>query len=234
MTRNRICRRAGLLVLLGFAVALGVATTSLAVFTSTSRAEGGGISSGHWVYYLHNNPTPPRASTTAQTNLTATTSAPTATTLYNYDTNCDTRTGRLLQRSGTWTPSPATTTTCYFANWRMPALGTNLLLTRSVTVHLWVAVNNGGSNRTGGVVVYLRDYNPASGRYTEIASGTYSGQFAAGRTFYDRQIAVTLPADYTLAGTHQLELKAEAMAGLSYNMMLAYDTAANPSYISVR
>ncbi len=57
-------------------------------------------------YYLHNNPTPPVGNTVSQVDLPMDTSAPTATTLYNYDTNRDSDPGRRL----VLTADPLTTT----------------------------------------------------------------------------------------------------------------------------
>jgi len=50
-------------------------------------------------YFLHNNPSPPSAGTTSQTDLSLDLTQPTATTLYNYDTNRDLVDGLRLVRS---------------------------------------------------------------------------------------------------------------------------------------
>ena len=50
--------------------------------------------------YLHNNPTPPTGNTRMQHPLPMDANAPTATTLFNYDRDRDSRAGRLIQKAG--------------------------------------------------------------------------------------------------------------------------------------
>jgi hypothetical protein len=210
------------------------AGSSLARFTNTAGAGGNAFTSSWWTYYLHNNPTPPTGSTTAQANLTATTTASTRATLYNYDTNCDTRTGRLLTRLNP--PTPGNTTTCYYVNWRLPVQITALTLTGSVRADFWSATQTGVANRTGSIIAYLRDYNPAgAGSYVEIANATYTGTYAVGRTFYERPITIPIAGTYTVAIGHRLELKLESPRATSQqSMMVAYDTTVYPSYLRLR
>jgi len=206
--------------------------SSLATFTSTKSSSGSTFATGTWVYYLHNNPTPPTGITAALFNLTATTTASTRATLYNYDTDCDNRTGRLLKRV---TPTPGQATTCNYANWRTPALGAALTLTGTVRTDVWSATNAGNGGQTGSLIAYLRDYNPATGTYFEVASGTYTGTYAAGRTFYELPIPIAITGSYLLAAGHQLELKLEAPTATTQNdMMVAYDTTAYPSALRLR
>jgi hypothetical protein len=220
-------------------VALAVfATTglvwSLARFIDSAAVGGNTLTSSYWTYYLHNNPTPPTGNTTAQANLTATTTASTQATLYNYDTNCDNRTGRLLTRPNP--PAPGNTTVCRYVNWRLPAQTSALALTGSVTADVWSATQTNRANRTGSIIAYLRDYNPAgAGSYVEIANATYTGTYAAGRTFYERPITIAISGTYTVAAGHQLELKLECPRATSQqNMMVAYDTTTYSSYLSLR
>jgi hypothetical protein len=235
--RQIVRRRPMLLALLMAAcgaLSLTGAGASLARFTDTQADGGNTLASGYWAYYLHNNPTPPTGNTTAQANLTATTTPSTQATLYNYDTNCDNRTGRLLTRLNP--PTPGNTTTCYYVNWRLPAQTTALTLAAgsTVTADVWSAVNAGQANRTGSIIAYLRDYNPGPRTYVEIANATYTGTYAAGRTFYERPIAITLVSAYTLAVGHQLELKLESPRATSQNnMMVAYDTTGYPSFVQL-
>jgi hypothetical protein len=220
-------------------VALAVfATTglvwSLARFIDSAAVGGNTLTSSYWTYYLHNNPTPPTGNTTAQANLTATTTASTQATLYNYDTNCDNRTGRLVRRANP--PSPGLTTTCYYVNWRLPAQTSALALTGSVTADIWSATQTNRANRTGSIIAYLRDYNPAgAGSYVEIANATYTGSYQRGRTFYERPITIAISGTYTVAAGHRLELKIECPNATSaVDMMVAYDTTTYSSYLSLR
>jgi hypothetical protein len=236
--RHVVRRRPMTLVLLMLACgafSLAGAGASLARFTDAQADGGNAMAASYWIYYLHNSPTPPTGNTTAQANLTATTTASTQATLYNYDTNCDNRTGRLLTRLNP--PAPGNTTVCRYVNWRLPARTTALTLAAgsTVTADVWSATNAAQANRTGSLIAYLRDYNPGSGTYVEIANATYTGTYAAGRTFYERPIAITLAGAYTLAVGHQLELKLESPRATSQNnMMVAYDTTGYRSYLRLR
>jgi hypothetical protein len=156
---------------------------------------------------------------------------PTAPTLWQYSTNCAARTGRRITRAA---PSPAQATVCNYENWRTPALAAALTLSGAVSVDIWSASDTGQNNRTGGIVAYLRDYNTAAGTYTEIANGLSNTTYATGRTFYHYPITVTVAAAYTLAAGHQLELKLVASNAYQSNMLVAYDTAANASFLRVR
>jgi hypothetical protein len=206
---------------------------SLAVFADTAAAGNNTLIAGYWAdYFLHNNPTPPVGNTTAQANLTATTTAPTQATLYNYDTNCDSRTGRWVRRQNP--PSPGLTRACRYVNWRLPVRTTALPLAAGsiVRVDIWSATDANQANRTGSLIAYLRDYNPGNGTYVEIANATYTARYSVGRTLYHTPFNVTISSAYTLAVGHQLELKIETPQATSQNnMMVAYDTTGYPSFL---
>jgi hypothetical protein len=68
-----------------------------------------------------------------------------------------------------------------------------------------------------------------------LRSGTYTGTFAAGRTFYELPIPISIVGSYLLAAGHQLELKLEAPTATTQNdTMVAYDTTAYPSALRLR
>jgi hypothetical protein len=203
------------------------------MFARSATAAANGFTAGTWAYYLHNNPTPPTANTTAQYNLTMTSTAPTATNLYNYDTNNANRPGRGITRNNP--PGPGLATAYRYVNWRTPALGVGLTLSGTVTVDIWSATNVATAGRTGSLISYLRDYNPATGTYVEIANATRTAAYAAGRTYYETPILVTVAPAYTLAAGHMLEVKIESPTATSQNnMLVAYDTTADSSFVRVR
>jgi hypothetical protein len=207
--------------------------TSQALFNSSRTVGSNSLTTGTWAYYLHNNPTPPVANTTAQYNLTMTSTAPTKTGPYTYDTNSANRPGRGITRSNP--PSPGLLTNFRYVNWRTPALAPALTLSGTVTVDIWSATNVGAANRRGSLIAYLRDYNPAAGTYVEIANATYTGTYAAGRQYYERPIVVTVAPAYTVAAGHMLEVKIESPTATSQNNMLVdYDTTTHPSLLRVR
>jgi hypothetical protein len=225
--------RPALIVVLALAAITAQFGTTLALFNRAVADGANTVTAGSWAYYLHNNPTPPTANTTAQYNLTMTAAVPTVTTLYNYDTNNANRAGRGITRNNP--PSAALLTAYRYVNWRTPVLAAALTLTGNVTVDVWSATNTGTANRNGSLIAYLRDYNPTAGTYTEIANATYTGAYAVGRTYYERPITVTVAAAYTLPAGHQLEVKLESPTATSQNnMLVAYDTTTYPSYVRVR
>jgi len=204
-----------------------------AMFATSTAAGANSFTAGTWAYYLHNNPTPPTANTTAQYNLTMTSTAPTATVLRNYDTNGANRPGRGITRNNP--PSPGLVTALRYVNWRTPALAVSLTLSGNVTVDIWSATNAAAVNRTGSLIAYLRDYNPATGTYVEIANATRTASYAAGRTYYETPISVAVAPAYTLAAGHMLEVKLESPTATSQNnMLVAYDTTTDSSLVRVR
>jgi len=228
--------RPGALLILGLSAACLLATgagSALAVFNAGSASGANTITAGMWAYYLHNNPTPPTANTTAQYNLSMTPTAPTATTLYRYDTNNANVAGRGITRNNP--PSPGLLTAFRYVNWRTPALASAFTLGTTVTVDIWSETNTALANRTGSLIVYLRDYNPTAGTYVEIANNTRTATYPAGLTWYETPIQVTVPAGTTLASGHMLEVKIEApTATAQNNMVVAYDTQTYPSVARLR
>jgi hypothetical protein len=223
--------RLGLILALALGAVMAQASGSLALFTEARAAAGNGFNAGTWAYYLHNNPTPPTAATAAQANLAMDTTVPTGATLYSYANNCSVRTGRRITRAA---PVPTQATLCNYQNWRTAVPAGGLTLSGAITVDIWSATDTANANRTGGIVAYLRDFNPAgAGTYTEIANGIYNTTYVAGRTFYHYPITVNVAA-YTVPAGHQLELKLVASSTYQSSMLVAYDTTAYPSFLKAR
>lgn len=126
--------------------------------------------SGTLTYYLHNNPTPPTGDTDAQANLHMDEVQPTATNLYNYDQNYDSNVGRRIEESE---GGPDGLELKEYQNWQTEPYGSDIHLQGTVIVNLLVAPDGFNYDNEGEFTVYLRDYDPASGTYTEIANATY-------------------------------------------------------------
>ena len=227
-------RRLRISMVLAMAVAALFAQTgsSLALFTEVRTSAGNPFTTGVWAFYLHNNPTPPTANVNAVVNLAMDASAPTKpTTLFQYSTNCAAQPGRRLTRAA---PSPTQATVCRYENWRTPALTAAMTLSGAITVDIWSAIDGNNNNRTGGIVAYLRDYNPTGGAYVELGNGLYATTYAVRRNFYHYPITVTLATTKTVPVGHQLELKLVASNAYQSNMLVAYDTTAYPALLSIR
>jgi len=209
---------------------------SAALFVSSAQNAGNVLTAGTWVvpsvtWTLHNNPTPPVGNTTAQANLTMDENPAAAATLYNYDTNADGAPGRRLQKTGT---GPGETVLARYAAWRSPVLTTARAIKGTVSVQLWSAVANFQLNAAGSIVAYLRDYNPATGTYVEIASATRtSANWQGGQSTWIRA-GISIPvASYSVPLGHRVELKVEATSSAAGNMWIAYDTMSYPSSLTL-
>jgi len=121
-------------------------------------------------YYLHNDPTPPTADTDAQKDLHMDESQPTATTLYNYD-QWDNDPGRRIKKSD---GGPEGLELEEYQNWQTTTYASETHLKGAVVVSLWVTPTGQSYGTDGSFRIFLRDYDPASQTYTEIASADYN------------------------------------------------------------
>ena len=135
-------------------------------------------------YYLHNNPTPPTGDTDNQENLPMDEVQPTAVNLYNYDDPFwDSNPGRRIEESG---GGPGGLELKAYQNWRTTIpYASDTHLQGTVIINLWAAPDGFNYDDEGQFTVYLRDYDPEAGTYTEIASADFlieGGQWLEGWT----------------------------------------------------
>ena len=229
-------RRLAVVVLAGLVVGAAVVAFAgtrvvLAHLTDTAAGTGSTFATGAWAvattWYLHNNPTPPTANTTAQLNLPLHATAPTATTLYNYDTNCDSRAGRRLTRG---TGLVTETGSCRYATWRSAALASARTLTGSATLTAWARkTGTGGTAPT--LRAFLRAFDPATSTYTELGAASVAVTANSTSPFAVVAPTWTLPG-VTIPARQVVELKLVATGG-SLNPEIAYDTTAYPSSLTL-
>jgi predicted ribosomally synthesized peptide with SipW-like signal peptide len=236
LTVNLRRLRFGLVSALASACILAGGTgSSLALFSDAASAGSNSITAGRWtayVLYLHSNPTPPTGNTTAKYDLSATAAAPTASTLYRYDTDGANRAGRGLTRTAT--PGSGLTTALAYVNWLTPPFASSFTIMSTATVGIWSATNTTAANRTGSIVAYLRDYDPVARSYVDVGSATYTAVYRTGRTFYSTPITISRATPYVVAAGHLLELKIEApTASSTADMLLAYDTVPYPASLAL-
>lgn len=224
MTRHRAL--SALSVGVAFLVAVSVASpprASQAVFTDSAGVGTNTFSSGEWaVYYLHNNPTPPTAHTNSQANLPMDTTAPSATTLFNYDRDKDSFPGRYIGKGG---GGAAETDLSKYQNWRTSTVASPLVIDGTVEFEFWSAIKDFATGKSGSVWVLLRDFNPSTSTYTTIGSATLSvANWQAGSgTWVQRTISISV-SNYTLQAGRQLELKLLVGGSAGDDMWFAYDT----------
>lgn len=203
----------------------GGAGAALALFGDTEQVAATSSTASSFsatTYWLHNNPTPPTGNTNAQANLVMNTTAPTATTLFNYDADQDVAAGRLLLQGG----SGATEANlAQYQNWRGPTAGLfGQTINGTVTVEFWSAMRNFTAGTAGDVRVFLRNHDTVLGLGSEIANATItSADWQGGRTGWVKSVA-TFNVNVTLLVGHQLEVKLIVGAGAADAMWLAYDT----------
>lgn len=197
------------LALFGDSEQVAATTAASSTFTATT-------------YYLHNNPTPPTGNTNAQANLAMNTTAPTASTLHNYDANQDSAAGRLIARGGS---GAAETTLARYQNWRGPTAGLfGQAINGTVTVEFWSGMPGFVQGTAGEVRVFLRDNDSVTGLTLEIANTTISSaDWQAGNGGWVKRSASFNVNTLLLVG-HRLEVKLLVGSGAASDMLFAYDT----------
>ena len=223
-----------LFVLIGVATAaafLGFeGSTSLGLFTNSAQVQNSAFTTvPRFGQYLHNNPTPPTADTTSQVDLSFDQAAPTATTLYNYDTNRDAFAGLIIFKGGS---GAAETDATKYQNWRSSPLGSAMTINGTVNAVLWSAMKDFATAKQGSVTVFLRDYNGST--YTEICNGTLTeADWQAGASSWLQKTVSFSCGSYTVPAGNRLEVKLIVNATAADNMWFAYDTTAYKSRVEL-
>jgi len=234
--RSPVRRRLAALLAAGLVVAAVAATVAgtqvvLARLVDAAPVTNSTFATGTWVtattWYLHNNPTPPTANTTAQFNLAINATAPTATTLYNYDTNCECRTGRSINRN---TGLVSEAGSCRYATWRSAALAAARTLNGTATLTVFARKASTGGTAPN-LRAFLRVFNPSTSAYTEL--GTANATIATESTlpFASYALSWTL-ASVSVPVGRQVEVETVATGG-TRDAEVAYDTTAYASSLAL-
>jgi hypothetical protein len=164
----------------------------------------------NFTYYLHNVPSPPAGNTTSHPTLPMDAITPTASTLYNYDTNRDASPGLLIEGGGSQL-------------WRGPALPSDVTLKGNVTVNLWGAVKDFQQGKKEQITLYLRDFDGSA--YTEIANSAFiDPDWQRGSSTWALKSFVIGVGSRTMRAGHRLELKVVVGGSSADDMWFAYDT----------
>jgi len=221
----RVAGSAAIIALVAASSFLGSRTT-LALLTGTA-ASTGTFAAGTWAtpttWYLHNEPTPPTGNTTAQFNLALNVTAPTAGTLYNYDTDCDSRAGRSIRRG---TGLVSETGTCMSATWRSAALGSGRILTGSGVLRVRARKAAWGTAPT--LRAFLRVFDPGTSVYTEISSASV----AVTTTSWAAYTPTWALSGVSVPAGRVIEIKIVATGG-TVIPEIAYDTTGYPSRLDL-
>ena len=234
--RTPVRRRLAALLAAGLVVAAVAATVAgsqvvLARLVDAAPVTGNTFATGTWAtattWYLHNNPTPPTANTAAQFNLALNTTTPTATTLYNYDTGCESRIGRSIRRN---TGVVGETGACRYATWRSAALPAARTLNGTATLTVFARkATVGGTAPT--LRAFLRVRNPSSSTYVELGQANATITTEPTLSFASYALSWTL-ASVSVPVGRQVEIKIVATGGTS-DVDIAYDTTPYPSSLTL-
>ncbi len=171
-------------------------------------------------HYLHNSAV--GGDTAAGINLPIDLTAPTATTLANYDTNVDSVAGRKVTTGGT----NATASGSQMVNWRYqtPAKRT---YNGNAIVTVWVMPAS-GTTSTVQMTAYL-NYDGGGASYTNAGSATAS--VPAGTW---SQVQFTIPVSFSLTKNKKFEVKLVTATGTGLtDALVAYDTTAYPAHVDM-
>ena len=181
-------------------------------------------------FYWHNDPTPPTTVTSSHAVLAMTSYEPSATTLYNYDTDRDTDVGLLIRKGGS---GVGETDLTQYQVWRTGPISDGLAISGDVTVDFWSALKDFKLNATGSVTIFLRDYDGVSS-YTEIGNSTISdSDWQGGISDFIQKTISIMGLSYTIPVDHELEAKLIVESASGANMWLAYDTTSRPSIVNI-
>jgi hypothetical protein len=217
------------IVVMAFGASTGARLT-LALMTGSASVSGNTFTTGTWAgattWYLHNAPTPPVGPTMAQFNLGLDATAPSATTLYNYDTNCDSRAGRTIRRGGGLVTEAGT---CLYATWRSTALPATRILTGTATLTVWARKTSAnGTNPT--LRAYLRVFDPATSTYVEL--GNAGVVVTSAPTAWASYALTWSLASVPVSVGRQIEVKIVA-TGNNRDPEIAYDTKSYPASLQL-
>ncbi len=181
-------------------------------------------------YYLHNNPTPPTGNTNMQAVLPMDTTAPTATTLYDYSNDFNpSAAGRTLQKTS---QGVSESLLKKHQVWRSGALAGDLAITGDVSIDVWGASANFTQAKTGIITVYLRDYNGST--HTEIGNGSaYAADWQDGSGTWVKRSIVIPELSYTVSSGNELEVFMVVELQAGSNMWVAYDTTSYTSVLKI-
>jgi signal peptidase I len=231
--RRRILRSGGRqwqrAVAAGAAVlVVGAAAPAFAAFGATTTSAGNSFAAGTWAQtlYLHNTPTPPVGDTVSHAALPLSAAAPTAATLYNYDTDRDSAPGLTILKGGTFGGGDPTKTQL----WEI-VVDSDFALSGPGSLTVWAAPEDFHTQRRGHIQAQISDCDAAGAGCSTIASASLEVRpWSPTGTWTERTLDFgTL--SYTVPAGRMLRLEV-VVANNSADMWFAYDTAAHPSRFS--
>jgi hypothetical protein len=154
---------------------------------------------------------------------------PTASVLYNYDTDRDAFPGLLIAKGGS---GPEEDDPTKYQAWRTSVLDTAMVIQGNATISLWSGTKDFDETKRGAVTVYLRDFDGSD--YVEVGGTTFSdATWQGGSTSWVLKTFQLSIGSYTLAPGHSLELKVIVESSSDDDMWFAYDTNDRKSRVNL-
>jgi hypothetical protein len=154
---------------------------------------------------------------------------PTASTLYNYDTDRDGSAGIVIAKGGSGAneSDPAKR-----QRWRTPAFPAAVTIEGTAMVKLWSATKDFDTAKGGAISVYLRDCLGAS--CTALGGSTLSDpNWQRGSSSWVLETLTLSVGTRTIAAGHSLEMVVVVESSSADDMWFAYDTNDNKSRVTV-
>lgn len=181
------------------------------------------------VFYLHNDPTPPTGDTASHAVLPTDQTAPTATTLYNCDTDRDSDPGLLLAKSG---EGLSETDLSKHQTWSASG---PIDLDGSATLTLWSAIKSFDTSKRGLVQAALLDCASDGSDCNTITTGSLDlDPWDSGATGSWVEKTIDLgTVNHSVVTSRTLRIKIVVGTDSGDDMWFAYDTTSNNSRLTI-
>ncbi len=195
--------------------------TSTPTATPTSPALAG-------QFYLHNNPSPPSGDTASQLNLPLDSTAPTAGTLFNYDSDRDSFPGLEMKKDGT---GFGETDPKKYQKWVSAPFSLSTSISGAPQLVFWSASKNFNPGKRGDVAAYLVATNGSSTHWSISGSLQNSDWQGGSGTWVQNTLTFNMPSPADIPASYWLELVIVVQNSSGGDMSFAYDTTSYSSYI---
>ena len=177
-------------------------------------------------FYLHNRATPPSGDTPAMAGLPLNETAPTASTLYNYDNDRDVSAGLGVLRGDANTVADTE-----FQEWVSAAFPSSAQISGSMRIGVYATAQVFAAGKSMTVVGLVKSLNPSTSA-TEDIGGLVTSVLTSTSSW--TEVTIQLPTvSYVIPNGHKLVVRLQFATNSGVAGMLAYDTTLYPSYILV-
>jgi signal peptidase I len=179
-------------------------------------------------YYLRSSGT---GNVTSSATLPITTTAPTATTLSNYDTNRNSAPGLTIQK-GTGLNEPDASK---IQRWNLVAPAGGLTLTGTASLTVWSAMKDFDTSKSGHVAAGLYHCDPTGSGCVSVGSAATvsTTPWSAVVNGWSAKTWSFGAVNTTIAQSRILQVRVATLGGSGDDVMYAYATTAYPSAVSI-